>query len=244
MKGRRSEQRPSVGHCRQSPSPAQRGQKRQKGRASVPKPYEGRAGCRQVPPGAGPGVLRAWRHSWAGFFVLALLLAAVADAAPREDVWLLVDTASSTLQVMEGDAVRQRYANIAIGRGGVSNNKIRRDGATPLGEFRIVRIATDSRFHRFFGLDYPDSARARRALDDGRIDKALYARIQQAHRRRGQPPQDSVLGGYIGIHGIGRGDPAVHDAFNWTYGCVALTNAQTDALARWVRIGMRVVIRR
>ena len=57
------------------------------------------------------------------------------------------------------------------------------------------------------------------------------------------PPQQTALGGHIGIHGIGAGDPRIHEDFNWTSGCIALTNAQIDDLAGWVRLGMRVVVR-
>ena len=54
------------------------------------------------------------------------------------------------------------------------------------------------------------------------------------------PP--TTLGGLIGIHGIGKGDPRVHRDFNWTFGCVALTNEQIDQLRPWVRLGTRVVL--
>ena len=57
------------------------------------------------------------------------------------------------------------------------------------------------------------------------------------------PPQVTPLGGYLGIHGVGEGDPGIHADFNWTHGCIALTNQQIDDLAGWIRIGMRVVVR-
>ena len=47
----------------------------------------------------------------------------------------------------------------------------------------------------------------------------------------------------IGIHGIGDGDRGVHRDFNWTNGCVALTNEEIDELLRWVKIGTPVEIR-
>jgi L,D-peptidoglycan transpeptidase YkuD (ErfK/YbiS/YcfS/YnhG family) len=59
----------------------------------------------------------------------------------------------------------------------------------------------------------------------------------------GQPPQNTILGGAIGIHGIGNGDPEIHKRFHWTEGCVAVTNEQIERLAELVDIGTRVVIR-
>jgi hypothetical protein len=51
------------------------------------------------------------------------------------------------------------------------------------------------------------------------------------------------LGGQIGIHGLGRADPRLHEMADWTRGCVAVTNEQIDILRRHVYIGMAVVIR-
>jgi hypothetical protein len=148
-----------------------------------------------------------------------------------------------TLTVMEGDQVRRTYANISIGRGGTIRDKRRNDDKTPLGEFHIARIAVDTPFHRFYGFDYPTLDQARSALQAGVIDQHQYAQIRTALRANGIPPQSTPLGGFIGIHGVGAGDVRIHGDFNWTNGCIALTNEQIDDLAQWIGIGTRVVIR-
>lgn len=176
--------------------------------------------------------------------VLVMLCGIAAVAAQDNATWVLIDTGSRSLTVLQGDTVKQTYRNISIGRGGVTQAKRRRDGKTPLGEFRITRMTTDTPFHRFFGLDFPNVAHARQGLAAGIIDKSQYAAIRRAVEARQTPPQQTPLGGYIGIHGIGQGNPAVHEDFNWTHGCVALTNAQIDVLFRWVRVGTKVIIRR
>ena len=56
------------------------------------------------------------------------------------------------------------------------------------------------------------------------------------------PPQNTALGGYIGIHGLGNRDPAIHKKMNWTDGCIALTDEQIEQLAQWIDVGTRVVI--
>ncbi|HSJ49561.1 MAG TPA: L,D-transpeptidase, partial [Gammaproteobacteria bacterium] len=96
---------------------------------------------------------------------------------------------------------------------------------------------------RFFGLDYPNLTHARAGLETGRISRAEFAAIRAALKQGVTPPQQTALGGLIGIHGLGDGDPVVHEDFNWTNGCVALTNEQMDDLAQWVYEGMRVIIR-
>ena len=175
--------------------------------------------------------------------VLSAGVAEDSSAGRDRDHWILVDTRKMVLSVLEGNRVKKTYDRIAIGRAGVTLNKVEGDNRTPLGEFRLVRIASDSPFHRFFGLDYPTVAHARRAYRAGTIDFQDYTAIFNAARKGAIPPQTTTLGGNIGIHGIGPGDPKVHEEFNWTQGCVALTNQQIDDLSRWVYLGMRVVVR-
>jgi lipoprotein-anchoring transpeptidase ErfK/SrfK len=174
---------------------------------------------------------------------LASLWSATALSANGNEFWILVDTGERTLLIMQGHSQVHRYENISIGRAGTTPDKRRSDDKTPLGSFRIARMTTNTPFHRFFGLDYPTLAHAERAHLAGVIDQRQYRDIRRAAKAGKLPPQSTPLGGYIGIHGIGAGDPAVHDDLNWTNGCIALTNAQIDDLAQWIRIGMRVIVR-
>lgn len=173
--------------------------------------------------------------------LLVLLLAffnALADGSP----WLIVDTAGSTLTLMGAGGPIRHYDNISIGRRGTSVDKRRRDDHTPLGEYRITHITRDSDYEIFIGINYPNLDDAERGREKGLISEPVYRAIRDALRTNGRPPQETALGGYIGIHGIGKGDPGVHAAFNWTNGCIALTNEQIGDLVGRVKPGMRVVI--
>jgi hypothetical protein len=114
---------------------------------------------------------------------------------------------------------------------------------TPLGRFRITRIERDTGFHRFVGLSYPDAERAHIGRRQDDVSEQELQAILAAHRRGKAPPQNTALGGRIGIHGLGKADPRLHETMNWTRGCVALTNRQIDSLLPWLHIGMTVVIR-
>lgn len=194
---------------------------------------------------------RAWRRRWraALWWVLALGagLAALQGSAhavgSMPDSWMLVDTQKHTLSVFRGQKLIDRFHDIAIGRGGFSADRMRGDGTTPLGTFHIDRIRPSSRFVRFFRIDFPRPEHARRAFDAGRIDAHDYRRIVAAFERDQSPPQDTPLGGQLGIHGLGAGDQKVHGASDWTQGCIALTNQQLERLSRWVHLGMRVEVR-
>ena len=183
---------------------------------------------------------RTWLRVW---LTLVILAAAPALRAQQPATWLLVDTHRMTLSVMQGDRATRTYRNISIGRGGATRDKQRHDDATPLGRFHISWISRHTAFRRFFGIDYPNMERAERALKAGIISGRQYGRIRQAFRSHKTPPQDTPLGGYIGIHGLGEADARIHTDFNWTNGCIALTNEQIDDLAHQVRVGMPVVIR-
>ncbi len=171
-----------------------------------------------------------------------LLLLWACHVAAADGVWIRVDTQDATLSVMKGEKVQVVFADVAIGRYGKTYFKKRGDNRTPLGRFTIAWIPRESQYHRFLGLDYPDLERANRALLDGEITEQQWQAIRHAAQARKRPPQDTPLGGFIGIHGTGAGNPKVHGQYNWTSGCIALTNDQIDRLARWVQIGTPVEI--
>ena len=163
--------------------------------------------------------------------------------ATADEVWLLVDTENLTISVMRGKALLYKYDNIAIGSNGPSLARRVSDQTTPLGEFRISGINPRSRFHLFMAIDYPTMEHARSALADGRISPDEYMAVSNAWLGGEPPPQDTRLGGYLGIHGVGDGNTGIHGLVNWTDGCIAVTNEQMDELASWVGVGTRVSIR-
>jgi murein L,D-transpeptidase YafK len=145
--------------------------------------------------------------------------------------------------VRDGEDVVRIYENIAIGSNGAAHRRMLGDEQTPLGTFRISAIRKETRYHRFFALNYPALDDALRAYDSGQISKDELESIRYAHEHGLEPPSSTPLGGNIGIHGLGNGDPRVHEDFNWTDGCIALTNEQVDELAQWIRPRMTVIIR-
>lgn len=115
------------------------------------------------------------------------------------------------------------------------------DHRMPEGDYAIAGPPRTSRFHLFIPIDYPGRADAARALAEKRIDRTVHDAIAHAHAKRRLPPQDTALGGELGIHGEGvrwRGDLLL----NWTEGCIALTDRAIEQLARLVRRGTPIRI--
>lgn len=176
-------------------------------------------------------------------FVGAQSLLAV-QASTETQPWILIDSQQRTLSVMQDEGTPlQVFDNVAFGRGGVAEFRRAGDGKTPIGVFYVSWINPNSRYHLFFGLDYPSPVHAEEGYRQRLIDVDTYFDIREAHFRRRLPPQDTELGGYIGIHGVGDHDPDIHRLFNWTMGCVALTDRQVEQLAPWITLGTMVVIR-
>jgi murein L,D-transpeptidase YafK len=161
----------------------------------------------------------------------------------NNDVWLLVDTKARKIEVKKGEQTLETLNSIAIGRGGAGFKAHRGDNITPHGNYRIGWIGEKSTFRRFFGLTYPSVEDAEHALIQGIIDEATYSRILAAHKNNQIPPQNTALGGQIGIHGLGRADERVHKVFDWTHGCIALTNGQIDHLSQLIDTGTLVKIK-
>jgi len=182
---------------------------------------------------------RDWLVKVLGFWLG--LCTALAHADPA--TWLLVEANTNTLTVLQGKTVVDKFDYVALGRGGTSNKRKRGDNSTPLGEFHVAWVNRESPFHIFFGLDFPTVELADQAYREKRIDRDTYYSILDALRERRLPPQNTSMGGRIGIHGLGSADLKIHRGFNWTKGCVALTNREIERLARCVQIGTRVVIR-
>ena len=177
--------------------------------------------------------------------LIGLLGLSVIPNSVRADngIWIDVDTSTHTLSVMQGDSIQTVFKNVAIGRYGTTWSKMTKDDKTPLGRFRVGWINEKSRYYRFFGLNYPNLDTAKRALDENRITEETWLSILEAKSMGKTPPQNTPLGGHIGIHGIGRGDQEIHEEYNWTNGCIALTNEQIDQLGKWIKPGILVNIR-
>jgi len=182
---------------------------------------------------------------WSGALLLAIFMGLPMPSwATAGGPWVLVDTRTLTLTVFSAENhVLARFHNIAIGSGGAAEMHRRGDETTPRGVFHVAWVDRHSRFTTFYGLDYPSADIARRAYAAGTISQVERDAILQALRQHRTPPQNTPLGGQLGIHGLGSGRPSVQQAVNWTDGCVALTNRDLRLLSRWMHVGTRVVIR-
>jgi murein L,D-transpeptidase YafK len=154
---------------------------------------------------------------------------------------LVVHKAARSLEVFcEGGAAFTFAA--AFGREPVGAKRAAGDERTPEGDYRVAGPARPSRFHRFLPIDYPSAADADAALAEQRLSRADHRRIVEAHRRGAMPPQDTPLGGLLGLHGEGARWRGESKQLDWTHGCIALADAELDFVIARVTKGTPVTI--
>ena len=178
--------------------------------------------------------------------LVALALVFYCAAPAADDKYDIIITKSlQALDVVQGDQVVKQY-HIAFGKGGNGPKREAGDSKTPLGVYRIIDFNNNSNFYYFMLLDYPNLLDAWYGYKNNIISAAEFKQIATAYKSRQKPPQNTRLGGNIGIHGIGKVTSErmmIHEGFNWTNGCIALTNDQINELKKYVSIGTKVVIR-
>ncbi|MCK5829007.1 MAG: L,D-transpeptidase [Methylococcales bacterium] len=178
------------------------------------------------------------------FQVLLLIFTFFSSSLYADDsIWLLIDTHKLNLKVKKGTSTLAVMNNISIGRGGAGFKQYKGDDITPLGTYKISWINKKSRFRKFYGFNYPSIDNTSNAFKNNLLSSKSYTSIMNAHKKNKVPPQNTSLGGVIGIHGLGNADKKIHELVNWTHGCIAVTNQQIDILAKWLNKGMLVKIK-
>lgn len=128
-----------------------------------------------------------------------------------------------------------RTYTIALGTSPTDDKERQGDRRTPEGEFYVCQKNAHSQFTVSLGLSYPNAEDAARGLRDKLITQAQHDRILRAIGRKQTPPWNTPLGGEIFIHGGGTGT-------DWTWGCVALADADIIELFNALPLGTPVMI--
>lgn len=160
-----------------------------------------------------PALLRIWQE-WVD--------EAFAESLRSGKPVVIVDKLGRRSLLVTAGKVVDRYA-VEMGGNALADKLYEGDEATPEGLYKVTekRGRGQTSFYRALMLDYPTEE-----------DRREHAEA----RREGLVPRGRGPGGLIEIHGMGgRG-------FDWTLGCVAITNDEMDRLFAAVSVGTKVVI--
>lgn len=135
---------------------------------------------------------------------------------------IVVSKGARRLELYSDGRVVRAY-RVGLGKNPVDDKERARDYRTPEGDFYVCVKNAASKFYLSLGLSYPNREDAERGLRDGLITRATRDRIVAAIDEGLRPPWDTALGGEIFIHGSG-------SASDWTWGCVALDDADIKEL--------------
>ncbi|MGR5360675.1 L,D-transpeptidase family protein [Vibrio mediterranei] len=133
-----------------------------------------------------------------------------------------VKKSARRMYLMDGDTVIREY-RIALGKNPRGHKIQEGDNRTPEGKYYLDFVMDDSAFYRSMHISYPN-------LRDKNRAKSL-----------GVAP-----GGNIKIHGLKNDNtkpPQFVQSFDWTNGCIAITNDEMDELVSLVKIGTPIYIR-
>jgi murein L,D-transpeptidase YafK len=175
-------------------------------------------------------------------FLLSLCVLPLAQASEYQ---ILISKRNHELIIEKAGEVVKKY-HIASGKGGKGTKREQGDSKTPQGVYRISKFKESSRFHYFIQLDYPNLIDAWYGYKNKTINAEDFKRIATAYKNREAPPQDTKLGGFIGIHGLGEQNEeklTIHQEINWTEGCIALTNEEINDLRKFIDLGTPVIIK-
>lgn len=162
----------------------------------------------------------------------------------KVQIRLYVDKSDKLLTVYNGNTPLKSY-HVEMGDTGTGDKQVAGDHKTPEGTFYITEKMVLAPADQYLGtrwmrLSYPNIEDAQRGLDSGLISKATYDAIVDAINNGGTPPQDTALGGGVGVHG---GSTKALGA-NWTWGCVGLSNSDVEDFYPYVRVGTKVTIQK
>ncbi|RKZ83725.1 MAG: L,D-transpeptidase [Gammaproteobacteria bacterium] len=176
--------------------------------------------------------------------VFAALSTAFVPANAGDNVELVISRSKHQLAVKK-DGVNVRTFKVAFGSGGKKAKLRSGDHTTPKGKYRISKIRDSNRFHMFMQLNYPNMEDAKRAYKNHSISRKQYQAILDAHTFGNLPPQNTSLGGAIGIHGIGnetQDKVEIHQISDWTQGCIAMRNHEIEELNHYIDVGTPISI--
>ena len=153
-----------------------------------------------------------------------LLLTSPGQQAPpaiRADAVLILKK-DHVMELLSGGNVIRTY-QIALGRGGLAPKQRAGDARTPEGNYLIDSRNATSAYHKALHISYPNAEDRKRAA------------------KLGVAP-----GGAVMIHGLPKGKGwlgSTHRLYDWTLGCIAVTDPEIDEIWNLVPVGTPVEIR-
>ena len=163
------------------------------------------------------------------YILISFLILSCGFIAPHEssatlqkaDKIVVLKSKRLLLLVQEGEIVKAY--KVALGKKPVGQKMCAGDKKTPEGTYTIDSRNADSKFHKALHISYPNETD-----------------LLNAHKKGVSP------GGDIMIHGLPNHKTdigALHRSFDWTDGCIAVTNSEIEEIWQLVPDGTPIEIK-
>jgi murein L,D-transpeptidase YafK len=155
------------------------------------------------------------------FLIFILLIPSISFGIEKADLVLVVKSELKLYLMKDGNEIRKYHCSFGANQKG--HKQQQGDERTPEGEYILDYKKKDSAFYKAIHISYPNEVDKERA------------------RKNGVNP-----GGAIMIHGQ-KNDLEwlyfITKYFNWTDGCIAVSNSAMDEIWEAVDVGTRIVIK-
>lgn len=152
--------------------------------------------------------------------MIALIRTSIAAAETADSV--LVDKSDEKLFLLKGETVIAEYS-VAFGANPEGHKEEEGDERTPEGRYVLDFKKADSAFHKAIHISYPNDADEKAAAAKG-VDRGGAIMIHGQRNRLG----------WLSF---------VTQRFNWTDGCIAVTNSEMDEIWDSVVVNTPIEIR-
>lgn len=153
--------------------------------------------------------------------IILFIILLVSTSICAEVTLVKVDKSERKMYLLNGEKTVREF-DISLGGSPKGHKEKEGDEKTPEGIYSLDYVKEDSSFYRAMHISYPNE-----------IDKANAA-------KKGVDP-----GGFIMVHGQKNGLGWLYWAsqnFNWTNGCIAITNREMDEFISLVKVGTKIQI--
>jgi murein L,D-transpeptidase YafK len=153
--------------------------------------------------------------------IAVLILFLTSGIAFAEVDLVRVKKSQNKMYLLESDKIVKEF-NVAFGANPKGHKQEEGDERTPQGTYTLDYIKEDSSFYRAMHISYPNKLDTENA------------------KKRGVS-----AGGFIMVHGqrnrLGWASSLTQN-FNWTNGCIAVTNSEMDEFLKLVKVGTTIEI--
>lgn len=158
---------------------------------------------------------------------------------------IIIERKTFSLNLFEDTVLIKTY-RASFGKNLTAAKTRAEDEATPVGEYAICDIDSNGQYHKYLKLNYPNVGDASEALRKGWITQKQFDQLKFEFYYEDCPKANTILGGDIGIHGLGKFDYILKNlpfVYNWTNGSIAVSNEAIDEIFSVVEKGTKVVIK-